>query len=55
MIYKYKKKNSKISFESERNHQFFLSLHRVGMRLICIQIVVYNMVTIKENVPVYIN
>ena len=55
MTYKYKKKNSKIPFESESNHQFLLSLQRVGMRQICIQIGVYNIVTINENVPVYIN
>ena len=36
LIYKYKKKNSKISFKSEEVMNFLLSMHKVGMRRICI-------------------
>ena len=37
-----------------RNYQFLLSMHEVGMRLICIHVVVYNMVILNQNVIIYI-
>ena len=50
---KYKKKNSKIPYKGEEIIHF-LSMHKVGMRLICIHVAVLNMGIPNQNVIIYI-